>query len=237
MLKKWKLRRQLSLADGLLIIVATYLLMKLMLDGGILPERKLAAMLPGGVTVINRMVVRQSLQFLLMTGLTIGALKLRGGTLHQIGMRPLHDKSWRWKAPLCGFLLFAAMLLASSVMVTLLPKLARPQAVTQVISQASGPWEWFAVVVMVCIIGPFSEELLFRGYIYHSMRQYYSVLLSVLVTSLFFGCLHNDLFRLLPLTITGICLNWVSIRSGSVRGSMLAHGVWNFLMTVIVFVM
>ena len=85
----------------------------------------------------------------------------------------------------------------------------------------------------VCVLAPFSEELLFRGYIYHSLRQYKTVGFSIIMTSLLFGCMHYDLFRLLPLTLVGICLNLVSIRSGTLWGSIVMHGTIPVMVTCI----
>ena len=78
------------------------------------------------------------------------------------------------------------------------------------ILKAENTWEWIAVIVVVSVFAPLSEEILFRGYIYHSLREKYSVIYSIIAASLLFGCMHYDLFRLLPLTLGGIALNVVA---------------------------
>ena len=120
------------------------------------------------------------------------------------------------------------------VMAALLPQLAEPQNITTLIMRAQNPWEWIAVLLMVSVMAPLSEEILFRGYIYHSLRNYYSVNYSILVASLLFGAVHYDLFRLLPLTLVGICLNMVSVRANSLWASIIMHSTWNFITAMLV---
>lgn len=232
--KKFQLRKTLSVIDGFFILVFTFILVNLLVGRGLFPTKMLASMLPGGSTAINQMLWQQMLQFVVMTGLTLLFLVLRGKTLEQIGLRAFSEKSWFWKAIVCGIVLFFVMLFVSALLVNLFPQWAKPQAATELLMQAHNSWEWFAVVLMVCVLAPISEELLFRGYFYHSLRNRYSLWSSVLVASLLFGCIHYDLFRLLPLTFTGICLNLVAIYSGSLWGSIVMHGVWNFMMTLVI---
>ena len=120
------------------------------------------------------------------------------------------------------------------VMAALLPQLAEPQNITTLIMRAQNTWEWIAVLLMVSVMAPLSEEILFRGYIYHSLRNYYSVNYSILVASLLFGAVHYDLFRLLPLTLVGICLNMASVRAKSLWASIIMHSTWNFITAMLV---
>ena len=125
------------------------------------------------------------------------------------------------------------MTLVSVLMTMLFPQWAQPQDISTVILKAENAWEWIAVIVVVSVFAPLSEEILFRGYIYHSLREKYSVIYSIIVASLLFGCMHYDLFRLLPLTLGGIALNVVSVRADSLWASIIMHGVWNFMNTLV----
>lgn len=232
--KKIRLRKQLSITDGFLIILGTFLLMNVLIGGNLFPTRQLAAFLPSGTTAVNQLLIQQLLQVVILLGLTMLFLyPIRGGTLQQIGLRPFKNNSWFGYSVFLGIITFFAMLFLSALLVRLFPQWAEPQSVTNVILQAQSQWEWIAVLVVVSILAPFSEEILFRGYIYHSLRNRYSTGFSIMVASLLFGCMHYDLFRLLPLTLVGVCLNVVAVRSGSLWGSMIMHAVWNFIMTFI----
>ncbi len=231
---KWVLRRQLSLIDGFVMLFLIFILMQLIVGSGLLPAAWLAGFLPGGATIINRMLIQQIVQTVLMIGIVLWFLKLRGASLQQIGLRPFKKPIWFLWSVLFGIVIFFVMLLVSALMVSLFPQWAEPQAATELIMEAEGRWECFAVLLMVSVLAPISEELVFRGYIYHSFRAHRSMLLSVLTASLLFGIMHYDLFRLLPLTLVGVFLNLMAIRSDSLWGAMIVHGVWNFMTASIV---
>ena len=230
---KMRVGKELSVVDGFLILLCTFLFMNLLVGSGILPVKFFADRLPGSSTSVNIVLVQQVIQSLVMVGLIGFFLRLRGSSLGQIGLRPF--RQWRWigLSLLFGIVTFFVMLLVTAFLVRLFPQWAKPQTITELIMQAKTDWEWFAIILIVCVLAPFSEELLFRGYIYHSLRQYKTVGFSIIMTSLLFGFMHYYLFRLLPLTLVGICLNLVSIRSGTLWGSIVMHGTWNFMMTVL----
>ncbi len=230
---KMRLGKELSVVDGFLILLSTFLFMNLLVGSGILPVKFLADRLPGSSTSVNMLLVQQVIQSLVMVGLIVFFLRLRDGSLKQIGLRPFRQRRWIGLSFLFGIATFFVMLLVTAFLVRVFPQWAKPQAITELIMQAETNWEWFAIILIVCVLAPFSEELLFRGYIYHSLRQYKTMGFSIIMTSLLFGCMHYDLFRLLPLTLVGVCLNLVSIRSGTLWGSILMHGTWNFMMTVL----
>lgn len=229
----WRLQKRLSMADGFIMLFLVYILMNGIVGSGLLPVKWLAGFLPGGATVINRMLVQQIFQTVFMVGSVMLFLRLRSVSAAEIGLRPLKNDRWLFYSALWGIGTFFIMLLVSAWMIKLFPD-AEPQTATNLIMQAQGRWESIAVILMVSILAPFSEELIFRGYIYHSLRAYKNIWFSVLATSLMFGCMHYDLFRLLPLTLVGILLNVVFIRSQSLYGSMIMHGVWNFMMASLV---
>lgn len=234
---KIRLRKQLSIADGFLIIIGTFIAMNVLIGTHLFPIQQFANFLPGGASAVNQLLVQQALQVVILVGLTLVFLyTLRGGTLQQIGLQPFQDMRWFGYAVFFGIVTFFVMLFVSALMVRLFPQWAEPQSVTNVISQAQSTWEWVAVILVVTVLAPFSEEILFRGYIYHSLRYRCSMRNSILIASLLFGCMHYDLFRLLPLTIVGVCLNLVSIRSDSLWGSMVMHATWNFMMTFILMI-
>ena len=61
-----------------------------------------------------------------------------------------------------------------------------PFSATMLISN----WHYAMAFVIMVIIGPFAEELLYRGYLYGKLRQVSSAVVVILVTSLAFGAAH-----------------------------------------------
>jgi uncharacterized protein len=53
--------------------------------------------------------------------------------------------------------------------------------------------QWVSLFFIGCLIGPFVEELFFRGLLYAWMRQSISPVLCILLTSLLFASMHGNL--------------------------------------------
>jgi membrane protease YdiL (CAAX protease family) len=85
-----------------------------------------------------------------------------------------------------------------------------------------------ANVVILVLLGPFAEELFFRGVGVRVLAQY-GGLLAILVTGVIFGLVHGILGALPPLVFFGIGLAWVRLRSGSVWPAFISHAVYNGL--------
>lgn len=231
--RKQCFQKSLCMIDGFFIIFFVFIVMNSLVGSDIIPFLRLTTYLPGGGTVLNQLLVQQLVQTILIVGLVLLFLHLRQCTLKQIGLYWFLRPIWLVLSILAGISTFFVMLCVNAWIIQMFPQWIEPQAITEVIVQARNGWEWFEAILVVSVLAPISEELLFRGYIYHSMRTRYGVFVSVLVTSLLFGCMHYDLFRLLPLTLAGVCLNLVSIYSGNVLGSILMHAVWNFMMIAV----
>lgn len=231
----WKPRRQLLFIDSIFILLGTFVGVQVLLITALFPVDWLTHFLPGGETTINKVFLQQLLQSGLMLGLTLFVLyRLRGGNLRNIGLYPLRNWRWLFYAMLCGMAVFFVMLYLSAWLVRLFPQWATPQAITTVIMQAKGVWERLAVLFMVGVLAPISEEFLFRGYMYHSLRTTYPAPVSMLLTAMLFGCVHFDWLRLLPLTFVGFCLNWILVKSGSLWSAIIMHGTWNVCMALLI---
>jgi membrane protease YdiL (CAAX protease family) len=102
--------------------------------------------------------------------------------------------------------------------------------------QGLAPDEWqpehataFALnAVVVVLIGPFAEELFFRG-LGVRVLAVFGGLTAILVSGLVFGLVHGILGALPPLALFGVGLAWVRLRSASVWPSFIAHAAYNGL--------
>ena len=87
----------------------------------------------------------------------------------------------------------------------------------------------FAVnVVVLVLLGPFAEELFFRG-LGVRVLMLYGGLVAILVTGVIFGLVHGLLGALPPLVLFGIGLAWVRLRSASVWPAFIGHAAYNGL--------
>jgi membrane protease YdiL (CAAX protease family) len=85
-----------------------------------------------------------------------------------------------------------------------------------------------ANVVVLILLGPFAEELFFRGLGVRALMLYGGVM-AVLVSGVIFGLVHGVLGALPPLVLFGIGLAWVRLRSASIWPSFIGHATYNGL--------
>ncbi|MGH3040637.1 MAG: lysostaphin resistance A-like protein, partial [Gaiellaceae bacterium] len=85
-----------------------------------------------------------------------------------------------------------------------------------------------ANVAVLVLLGPFAEELFFRGLGVRVLAQY-GGLVAILVTGVIFGLVHGILGALPPLVLFGIGLAWVRLRSASVWPTFIGHAAYNGL--------
>jgi hypothetical protein len=85
-----------------------------------------------------------------------------------------------------------------------------------------------ANVVVLVLVGPFAEELFFRG-LGIRVLMLYGGLVAILVTGVIFGLVHGLLGALPPLVLFGIGLAWVRLRSASVWPAFIGHAAYNGL--------
>lgn len=97
---------------------------------------------------------------------------------------------------------------------------------------ANYPWEFILLVFLGGVVAPIKEEMFFRGVIYPPLRQAFGRGKGILLTGLFFAALHLEIIRFLPLLIGGIVLTWLYERSASIWPAIVAHGTWNVLMAL-----
>ncbi len=80
-----------------------------------------------------------------------------------------------------------------------------------------------------CGPGSHWEEVYFRGFLYPALRQHFGAAKGIIITALFFSCMHFDLYRLIPIAAGGIGLTYLYERSGNIWTNIIAHGVWMLL--------
>ena len=81
---------------------------------------------------------------------------------------------------------------------------------------------------MLTLLGPFAEELFFRG-LGVRVLMLYGGLVAILATGVIFGLVHGILGALPPLVLFGIGLAWVRLRSASIWPPFIGHSAYNAL--------
>ncbi|MDR0499433.1 MAG: CPBP family intramembrane metalloprotease [Holophagales bacterium] len=79
----------------------------------------------------------------------------------------------------------------------------------------------------VALLGPFFEEVFFRGFLLSVMRRWMSVWWALAFSSVMFGAIHFQAQALPVLTVLGGVLGLAFVRTNDVKTAIFVHGCWN----------
>jgi membrane protease YdiL (CAAX protease family) len=87
-------------------------------------------------------------------------------------------------------------------------------------------------------VGPFSEEILFRGFLYGYLRPRLGLWLGMVAQALVFALVHapTSATRFILFIVVGLILGSLYEITGSVTSSVVCHSVMNYYMYVFVFI-
>lgn len=134
------------------------------------------------------------------------------------------------KAILAGICVFAGgfsiNLLLSSVLSSIMEESARTVETTYD-TYLTQP---FLLIVLVMAVMPaVGEELMFRGFLFGTLKEKSKPFFALLISSLIFGCYHFSLVKLIPTAFLGFLMAMLVYRTGSIFPGMLMHFLNNFL--------
>lgn len=223
-LPRWTLR------EGVIVIISVVVIMFLLGPvGGILIEN----------FGMNEMIFF-FLAAVIQTGLLVGlswyfAINKHHHSQNDLGFIPNGfyegmPQGIRW-----GIFLFIIVMLLGMVVTKFYPVEPELQDFAKIILGAEKWWELLLPIIMGVILAPIGEEVYFRGFLYPTLRARFGVMGGILLTALFFSAMHFDLYRLIPIAVGGAGLTYLYERTGNLWTNIIAHGVWNAIMIVLIF--
>ena len=90
----------------------------------------------------------------------------------------------------------------------------------------------FSRVLLLVIIAPVTEELLFRGIILRGLLSRHRPAIAVVLTALLFAILHFNPWQFLSALFLGMVLGWFYLRTGSVAMCIVGHSIANGLVVI-----
>lgn len=88
---------------------------------------------------------------------------------------------------------------------------------------------------IVAILPGVCEELFFRGFILHGVRQRCSDDFAIILVGLLFGAFHFDPYRFFPTSLLGMLFGYMVVKTGSLAPGMIAHIVNNSIAMLLSF--
>jgi uncharacterized protein len=163
-----------------------------------------------------------------LVGLTFALAIPYPRTPRALGLNPFR---WRWVGIAIGFIIGVLIL---SVLLEPLLHGGREQGLSPDQWQPKHARAFLLNGMLISTVVPFAEELFFRGLGVRAL-QFFGGMSAVVITGLVFGFSHGVLGALPPLVLFGIALGWVRLRSGSVWPGVLAHGFFNAVGILVVY--
>ena len=81
--------------------------------------------------------------------------------------------------------------------------------------------------VVVALVAPVVEELTYRGLGFAAVRDAFGPWAAVVVTALAFGLAHGLVVALPVLTLFGLVLGWLRLRTASIYPPIILHALFN----------
>lgn len=85
------------------------------------------------------------------------------------------------------------------------------------------PWVVIYSLILACGIGPIVEEVFFRGFLYPVVRKLIGIHWAMVVTSVLFALIHENLFSFLPIFILGLALAYLYEHRGNLLACIALH--------------
>jgi len=185
-----------------------------------------------------RMLVHTMLVDLLVVGGVWGLIREHRLSWHRIGLS-WHGLGALLREAATGYVtampVLLGALLATMAVVRLIGWEPEPQPVFELLyAEPRSSVVWYAMW-MVAFLGPFAEEVMFRGVAYTTLKGRVGIGWAIVLSGVLFALLHVDPVGFVPIAVLGMLLAYLYERTGSLVPSIAVHVVHNSVMVGIVY--
>jgi len=175
------------------------------------------------------------LQHILIILLIFILVFLRKAPLAAVGLKRCSRNSLFVYGICGGMALLLLVTVVMSLIISLFPQPPQPQPIAELILNTQDGRQILLLLLLVGVLAPLSEEMLFRGFIYPVLRFRFGIVGGIVLSASLFGAMHLDLVRFFPLALGGACLALFCEKSASIYPAIVAHSMWNTVMTLLAF--
>lgn len=158
----------------------------------------------------------------------------KGAGLRDLGLAGNNFRS-NLLSGLGGGFILAVLVWIAGIVVSVIIGPPPPQEIEKLLTGMKTGKDLLLPFISVSILAPLSEEFYFRGMVYPVIRARFGPVPGMILSGLFFGALHLDLYRMLPIGVMGYALAYFYERTGSLVTPIVAHSAWNTLMLLVLF--
>lgn len=223
--------KRLHVLDLLLALVAGIVLMIVAMYGlqAVMGPGRLAKALQTGDDATALILLFMVFFAVVVVAVGIGVARHARAAPGLLGLRPF-ARRWWWLAPACILLLSVALDEGLLRLARLLFDIDLTPQTSQVIAGLAKTLpQALAATLAIGLLGPFAEELAFRGMVYGCVEGYFGARAAWLVSSILFAVAHIEPAHVALVLPIGMLLGWVRMRSGSLWPCIAAHVANNVL--------
>jgi membrane protease YdiL (CAAX protease family) len=223
--------RRLGILDLLLAAVAGAALLAGAIRGlqAVMGTARMAAMMQDGGDAVALIALFTVFFSVIVAAVWIGVARHGRAAPGLLGLRRF-SRHWWWMAPACILVLSVALeegvlrLVQAAFDIDLTPQTAQViTGLAKTLPQALG------ATLAIGLIGPFAEELLFRGLVYGCTERYFGGYAAWAVSSILFALAHAEPAHIVLVLPLGVLLGWLRRRSASLWPGIIAHVANNTL--------
>lgn len=101
------------------------------------------------------------------------------------------------------------------------------QETIKILQQNPNPWTIASLAFAAVVAAPICEEIVFRGYLYSTLKRFTGQQPAMIFSAFFFAVAHNNLASCIPLLVFGYLLCLLREKTGTILTPILAHFIFN----------
>jgi uncharacterized protein len=130
----------------------------------------------------------------------------------------------------CVCLIFGAGVLLSYIQTVMTSLVPIPEKLLRMQSQVMWVSSWgdfYLKLVLIAIVAPICEEILFRGLIQDALSDRVGKTKAIFITAIFFSLMHSMSFQPILFFLLGLVFAWIYAVTGSLRTAIVCHAINN----------
>ena len=176
-------------------------------------------------------LIHTTLSDLLCVGLVLHFVRQSPGRWRDLGFKCVRFWKDIWIG-IAGYVavlpIFILTLLALLALIQFLSFEPPPHPLVEVfLEEEHSPLVIAYSIFLACVVGPVFEEIFFRGFFYPALKKRWGVAWGLVLSSVFFSAIHQNLFAFLPVFVLGLCLGYLYEKRGSLLSAIALHIVHN----------
>lgn len=187
-----------------------------------------------GYDLETLLVTEQSHQLLLLSIVAVVGIPI----FLRMYLRDRKLRGIKNKVAVTTYVATAVLMLAASQAVNILIDLLKlnekfPHYAENVSPQLVTEPTLIATILVVGVLTPVVEELVFRGLLFKRLQDYITTPVAIVVSALLFGAYHENMVQFIYATILGLLLAFVLSKTGSISVPIVGHIIANLWSIVV----